>query len=452
MSHSPWMGRWGTLLVFSLVLGTVTGAAGLAQVSDSSPAPSRERPPRPTGAPRVSASVNESTEADVPQGWPMLLTAYLQVPRSGLAGPAPALKLSNPAGSWAGLLRVELISADGKQAVWPWKPAYTPGDSITLDNGTGGQMMWFILGEQTAALPPGEYSLNVVLHTEPTAAPGSWQGTVRSSLVRVTITPEPAELTPELETQKHLLRAWVDLWRGAPVEALASAEALLAMQPENCPALTAKGDALRELGKKTEAGACYRQALHLFYQQNPKLYEPPVSLMEKVEALSGDTLLGAAPAPATGPVAAPTAPEVSFQLPAGWRRTDRAGGIVLTSPDIPQGETAALVIGKPREMRTDLGAYFAQAWASQSRDTQAGEDTGLQTVAGEAGEEAVVRAAWLKARDGQRTFTLLLIARAGGHVFHFTYRTSSEEVAERDQQVLDRFFQEISFGGAPTPG
>jgi hypothetical protein len=140
---------------------------------------------------------------------------------------------------------------------------------------------------------------------------------------------------------------------------------------------------------------------------------------------------------------------VRFKLPAGWRQTDQTGEIVLVPPDLPQGETASLVIGKPKEMKTDLGAYFAQAWASQTRATEVSEDTGSQAATGDGGEETVFRAAWLKAKDGKRTFTLLLIARTGGHVFPFTYRTSSLEVVRRDQQVLDNFFRNISFGGTP---
>ena len=150
MSHSHWTSRLGSLLLLALVLWVFAGAAGFAQVGDTPPASSSPRSPRPQGAPRVSASVNDSTEAEVPQGWPMLLTAYLQAPRTGSGGPAQALTLTNAAGSWAGLLRIELSGAAGQPASWPWKPAYTPAESITLDNQAGGQMMWFILGEQTA--------------------------------------------------------------------------------------------------------------------------------------------------------------------------------------------------------------------------------------------------------------------------------------------------------------
>jgi hypothetical protein len=77
-----------------------------------------------------------------------------------------------------------------------------------------------------------------------------------------------------------------------------------ASQPETgelaeAEALTAKGDALVELERKEEAAQCYRDALDLFYRQNPDPEEPPVGLMRKLQSLAGAELgTGSQPEPA----------------------------------------------------------------------------------------------------------------------------------------------------------
>ena len=207
--------------------------------------------------PGVWLTVNGCTEPELPQGWPLIITATVM----GAQGPAAEFSVDD--------VSVRVTDAAGKDAAWPMKRV-SKTKTLKVDETTGDSVTW--VNADTAALVPETYLISASLKG----------GSAHS--ISITVVAAPAKPTPQQETSRFALGIQAALWMDDPESALRQAETRSAANPRDWLSLEYKGDALTAMGKKTEGHAAYAKALSLFIFENPKA-EPPNHLLEKLQVL-----------------------------------------------------------------------------------------------------------------------------------------------------------------------
>lgn len=210
----------------------------------------------------ISLSANGMTEGVLYRGWPLLMEVRVNLEEGESA------QLQRPA-------PVRLIIRDATGAVtWPLKLASTPVDAITLSAESPAVAVWTLGPEATSALPPGEYSIRA---EHPAIG--------ASRLILLTVSNEPAELTPEQGSLKTRVRSRIEEWTGTPETALRILTEWLEKAPADIAVLADKSGLLAEMDRLAEALDFADRALTAFTEQVKEARHPPVGLLRRIRSL-----------------------------------------------------------------------------------------------------------------------------------------------------------------------
>ncbi len=227
-------------------------------------------------APVASLAVNGSAAATIYRGWPAIASCRLAAP--GDTG----IRLAVPAKEWTAALRLGVRAATGEAQDWPWRLDPPATAEVTLDPGVSRQALWLLTPDDTVNLPEGEYTAAVAVDTTPKAA---------SATIRLTVVPEPTDLTAGLDAAKTLLFAMYEEILGGADSAVTRLDALLTRQPDLVTAIVAKGDILLRAGNAAAALDAYDQAIEIVTKNQPRGAPPPRLLYQKLadaqESLAG---------------------------------------------------------------------------------------------------------------------------------------------------------------------
>ena len=238
----------------------------------------------PSPVPVLALSANNSRDAELFQGWPIMFEVSLMHPDYLRADvPAQPLIIGADGSPWSRAVTVEVMDAEGKAQSWPLQVAGAPDGAITLDNEATGTVYLWLDPAESARLKEGVYAVTASLDTA--SLPGGWKGTAESIPAILTVSKAPTKLSPEQESMRAQMLAGQAIVRGDRAGAMSHLDKLLAAQPGNIGALEFKGDLLAEEGKTSEALDAYNKAIKTFYEQNEHPDEAPAVLAQKQHAM-----------------------------------------------------------------------------------------------------------------------------------------------------------------------
>src|SRR4051812_49185457 len=229
--------------------------------------------------PAIAISANNSGDAQIFRGMPLLVTVTIMSPTVGSADAAP-LVIAATQGAWTNSVRMEILDAMGVSQAWPFNTRITPGPTITLNNVQSAGISRWLTPEQTFNLSTGTYSLAATLDTIAATLNGAWKGVVEATPANLTILDEPATLTEAQAENKYSELARYDLFRGDVAGGLDRINTLLAGYPTNLGGLRLKAEALKTAGKMAEAFEITTRAIESFYGRKHVLAEPPTQLIK----------------------------------------------------------------------------------------------------------------------------------------------------------------------------
>jgi hypothetical protein len=239
--------------------------------------------------PMVSVSINNSGEASLFRGMPMLVSVNLANPTIGSDDASPLI-IAAAIGVWTNSIRLNVLDASGNAQHWPFSSMITPGATIILDNTRSAQVDWWLTPEQTVNLATGSYSITATLDTAAVTLADTWRGIIEPPPANIEIMDEPATLTEAQAENKYSQLAGYELFRKNGTNALNQINQLLANYPTNLAGLRIKAQALDALGRTGEAHDVALQAIESFYARNTTAQEPPTTLFMLESALE-ETLL-----------------------------------------------------------------------------------------------------------------------------------------------------------------
>jgi hypothetical protein len=231
-----------------------------------------------TNAPLISISVNDSGEAQVFRGMPLLVSVSLINPHALSADAVPVV-IGSSQGAWTNSVRVDILDSAGNSQSWPFNSGILPSATIILDSANFGRLDRWLNPDQTLNLSTGAYSLRVVLDTISVTSDGAWHGIVESAPATLEIVDEPATLSEARAENKYSQLANYEMFLNNPTNALNRINQLLADYPTNFAGLRIKAQALDALGRTAEAHTLTAQAIESFYAINTVIQEPPINLL-----------------------------------------------------------------------------------------------------------------------------------------------------------------------------
>ena len=272
-------------------LGKLSLATALALFSASlclaQPKPSAAEVATASPAPRFALGLYGVSPKKVFAGWPLIFTASATHPEAPSDDPAlKPILLASEKGPWALSCKLTITGDAGKQMIWPVHAAFAENSKpFALDGKMAARAVWWLSPEETTALAPGVYAIELVFDTskldeKKAGVPTAWKGTVRTDM-KLEIVKEPSEMTPAFHENKALLKANLAMIRHDNALAMTEVETLLKSQPKSIRGLTTKGDLLAAQNKFVEAASAYEAAIALF----GKGKEPPVQLLNRYDQI-----------------------------------------------------------------------------------------------------------------------------------------------------------------------
>lgn len=158
--------------------------------------------------------------------------------------------------------------------MWPLQFAPAAEGTVIVTGDRSADAVWTLSAEATAALNTGDYTIRA---EHPT--------TGVSRLILLTVSSEPAELTPDLGSLKARLRARYEEWTGTRESALEILNSWLTATPGDIAALSDKSDLLADMERFAEALESAELALTAFTEQFKLATHPPSGLLRRIRAL-----------------------------------------------------------------------------------------------------------------------------------------------------------------------
>ena len=232
-------------------------------------------------APRLTLSVNCLRDASAKEGTPLLVEAA--VTADHLYDQTIPFVLSKPGGGWGDFASIEVRDAAGSVVSGlNIRPASPTPASISIKDASSGWLAWVVQPEDGKLLAPGSYSVRAVLDSTSSNDSGSWRGTARSSLSRLTVKASSATFSDAEVRFATLVEIRVHDALKENDAAIAAADKYLAAHPKDPLILEEKGDALASAKKLQEALVAYNSALDNIPPQPKSPYsEPPEMLLIK---------------------------------------------------------------------------------------------------------------------------------------------------------------------------
>jgi tetratricopeptide (TPR) repeat protein len=227
----------------------------------------------------IGLSANGQSAPVLYPGAPVILSASL------FSASGEPIVLESKAGSWSADLAIKMVAADGSSPELRFRQAGPPANKATLDVAGAAHVYWILSPEDAQALGPGPFEITLSADMRQVAAPGAWNGVASSNSVRISIRQEPAEWTFSMLNQHWLGLSLYHELLGDSGAALAAVEELLGKQPGSVSGWIRKGDILTANENLEEASACFRRALRILYEDDPKPTHPPSEILGKLNAI-----------------------------------------------------------------------------------------------------------------------------------------------------------------------
>ena len=118
-------------------------------------------------APRFALGLYGVSPKKAFTGWPLIFTASATHPEAPSDDPAlKPILLASEKGPWALSCKLTVTDSAGKQASWPVHAAFAENSKpFTLDGKMAARAVWWLSPEETTALAPGVYAVELVFDT-----------------------------------------------------------------------------------------------------------------------------------------------------------------------------------------------------------------------------------------------------------------------------------------------
>jgi hypothetical protein len=241
-------------------------------------------------APVLDLMVNRLGEADAYQGWPVLVELDLRHPSLFQKDPeVETMVIAARGDSWARAINLVVTDLKGQTMGFPFKLKPQAEAALTLDAEKNGSLSWWLAGEDTAAIPEGDFRIVAKLDTSGVNKPGVWQGKAYSEPAILRISREPSALSEDQAEEKQILLAAFAQGAGDRVKAMAYADAILKARPESLQGLAFKAGLIEEGGDKMGAMKIYEKAIDVFHRKYPNA-DPPYELWDEYNRLVAELL------------------------------------------------------------------------------------------------------------------------------------------------------------------
>jgi len=222
--------------------------------------------------PWVDVRLHTAREGTSFVGWPLLVRASVRCPLSADTQEPKPIVITSSNGSWHDSLRLVVQDSKGTSLQWPWRQPAAEGGPITVDGQVGIEWVWWLTGEETQKIQPGNYSFKAILDTSGATDSGAWKGTASSRPTNLVL--EPArQYSPEEEARHEIHAARAEALGGNNAGATTRLEALSRREPKNVEALSLTAALLAEGGRLDEALQLYNRAIEAWYENS---FEPAV--------------------------------------------------------------------------------------------------------------------------------------------------------------------------------
>jgi hypothetical protein len=248
------MNRFSASHFFFRVLVGMVGIGSLVAAGSIFAAPAEPSP----AAPETSVSLRGAAGGSIEVGEPLRIAVRINLPDENSA----KLTLAPAKGSWVEATTVEILSSDGKRVVATARAASTAESSVVIDQEAAAHGLWWISGDNMAALAAGNYLVRAKLVVRDGEG---WKGESVS---------EPAELSvvaptndPERVTQRILARAHAAVLEDAPAKAAEMLDEVLTRNPDDIPILEMRAALCLSGGNPASAYVCINRARTLAARQ-----------------------------------------------------------------------------------------------------------------------------------------------------------------------------------------
>lgn len=227
----------------------------------------------------LGLSANGQSSPVVYPGAPVVLAASL------FSASGEPIVVESKEDTWSAALSLRIVAADGSTPEWRFRQTGSPSKKAILDGENSAHLYWTLSPEDVRSLGPGPFEITLLADMRQVAAPGAWNGLASSNSVRMSIGQEPTEWTFSMLNQHWLGLSLYHELLGDGDAALAAVEELLLKQPGSASGWIRKGDILFSNERLEEASACFRTALRLVYEDDPKPSHPPSEILGKLNAV-----------------------------------------------------------------------------------------------------------------------------------------------------------------------
>ena len=116
--------------------------------------------PESASAPDLTLAVNGVGEAEVFQGWPIMVEVSLLHPDAMKQKPVGLpVVLAAKSGPWSNAIRLVAKKTSGVEKAWPFHLALVAPETLSLDAENLGELAWWLAPEDTSKLAEGVYEL-----------------------------------------------------------------------------------------------------------------------------------------------------------------------------------------------------------------------------------------------------------------------------------------------------
>jgi hypothetical protein len=143
---------------------------------------------------------------------------------------------------------------------------------------------------------------------------------------------------------------------------------------------------------------------------------------------------------------------ITFKSPAGWRRAENDGALLLVPPDLPRGQSCVLIVLPGAELRGDFRAAFDAARNALQQGERVINEGEVSAERNANGFDTLSALALTEDAAGQRTYRFYLAAHPGARIEMFVFAATNDELLKRYVPAFKEFVGSVSFANLPTRG
>ena len=142
---------------------------------------------------------------------------------------------------------------------------------------------------------------------------------------------------------------------------------------------------------------------------------------------------------------------VLFRSPAGWRRVEQGGALLLIPPDLPVGQSCALIVLPGEDLRGGFRVAFDAARAALQRGERVVSEGEVSAEHNAGGFDTLSALALTEDQGGKRTYRFYLAAHPSMRIEMFVFAATSDELLRRYVPAFKEFVGSVSFANLKSP-